>query len=109
LAGFNEQLKELDALGAKVVAASVDPVDKAKIVADEVAFPVGYGVTRETAEMLGSWWEERRAIIQPSEFIVEANGTVLTSSYSSGPLGRIDAADVVRWLKRLEAQKAGTS
>jgi peroxiredoxin len=98
LAGFNEQLKELDALGAKVVAASVDPVDKAKIVADEVAFPVGYGVTRETAEMLGSWWEERRAIIQPSEFIVEANGTVLTSSYSSGPRGPKQAPPVVRWL-----------
>jgi peroxiredoxin len=108
LVGFNEQLKELDALGAKVVAASVDPLEKAKIVADEVAFPVAYGVTRETAELLGSWWEERRAIIQPSEFILE-NTTVLTSSYSSGPLGRIDAADVVRWLKRLESQKVAAS
>ncbi len=38
--------------------------------------------------------EEWRDIVQPSEFIVGRDGRVVASSYSSGPLGRIDAPDV---------------
>ena len=96
MAGYAELKDELDAAGAKVVAASVDPIDKAKEVADEVNFPVGFGVSREIADTLGSWWEDRRQIIQPSEFIVGADGKVISASYSDGPLGRMDAADVVK-------------
>ena len=80
----------------KVVTASIDPIDKAQEVADEVNFPVGYGVTREIADKLGSWWEDRRQIIQPSEFIVGADSKIISVSYSDGPLGRMDAADVVK-------------
>lgn len=44
--------------GAKVVAASVDSIDKAREVASEVSFPIGYGVTRDIANTLGAWWED---------------------------------------------------
>lgn len=104
MVGFEKLRNELDGLGARIFAASVDPIDKAGEVAAEVSFPVGYGVTREVAERLGSWWEERRSIIQPSEFIIDAGGTILASSYSDGPLGRIDAADVVKFINFREAQ-----
>lgn len=105
MVGFEKAKQELDALGAKVVAASVDPIDKAREVASEVSFSVGYGVTRGIADKLGAWWEDRRSIIQPSEFIVGADGKVVASSYSDGPLGRIDAADVVRLIKFYESRK----
>ena len=98
-------MPELRALGAQVVAASVDPIDKANEVAAEVSFPVGYGVTRANADALGAWWEDRRSIIQPSEFIVDPEGTVLGSSYSDGPLGRIDGADAIRWINFRESRK----
>jgi len=104
LAGFAKLKTELEALGASVFAASVDPEEKAREVAAEVNFPIGYGVTRNTADTLGAWWEERRSIIQPSEFIIDASGKVLASSYSDGPLGRIDAADVVRFINFRENQ-----
>jgi len=104
LVGFEKLKGELDALGAKVFAASVDPIDKAREVAAEVSFPVGYGVTREIADKLGSWWEDRRSIIQPSEFVLGADGKVLASSYSDGPIGRIDAADVIKMINFREAQ-----
>ena len=91
-------------MGAKVVVASVDPLDKAKEVAAEVSYPVAYGVTRETGERIGAWWEERRGIVQPAEFLLGANGKVMASSYSSGPIGRIDAADVVKLINFYEAQ-----
>ena len=105
MAGFEKLKAELAAAGTSVVAASVDPLDKAQIVAAEVSFPVAYGVTRAQADSMGSWWEERRSIVQPSEFIIGAAGNVLTSSYSSGPIGRIEAADVIRMINFIESQK----
>lgn len=105
MVGFEKQKQELDRLGAKVVAASVDPVDKALLVANEVSFPVGYGATREMGDKLGAWWEARRAIIQPAEFIVGADGKVVVSSYSAGPLGRIEATDVVKLIQFYDSRK----
>lgn len=105
MAGFEKHKAELAALNVDVVCASVDTLDNAKIVANEVSFPVGYGLLRETGDRLGSWWEERRAFIQPSEFVLSREGRVLASSYSAGPLGRMDAGDVVRWVTRLESIK----
>lgn len=106
MAGFEKIKPELDALGVKVVAASVDPLDKAKEVAAELSFPVGYGVTRAMADQLGAWWEERRSIIQPSEFLVAADGKVRSATYSSGPIGRVEASDVVKLVNFYDKQAA---
>ena len=105
MAGFNAVKGELDALGAKVVAASVDPIEKARDVAAEVSFPIGYGVTRDIANTLGAWWEDRRSIIQPSEFMVGMDSKIIVSSYSDGPLGRIEGADVVKLIRFYESRK----
>ena len=104
MAGFEKQYAELQALGAKVVAASTDPLDKAKEVAAPLPFPVAYGVTREQADQIGAWWEERRGIVQPSEFIVDAQGKIRSSTYSSGPIGRVDASDVVKLINFYDKQ-----
>lgn len=106
MAGFEKLRPELDALGVKVLAASTDPLDKAKEVAAELSFPVAYGVTRAQADRIGAWWEDRRAIIQPSEFVLAADGTVRSSTYSSGPIGRIEAADVVKLVNFYDKQSA---
>jgi peroxiredoxin len=105
LVGFENIKKELDAMGAQVVAASIDPIDKAQEVANDVSFPVAHGVTKANADAIGAWWEDRRQIIQPSEFILNAEGKVVVSSYSDGPLGRIDAADVVKLINFYESRK----
>ena len=104
MVGFAELKDEFDKLGVQVFAASVDPVDKAQEVADEVNFPVGHSVSRDIANALGSYWEDRRQIIQPSEFIVGADGNVAACSYSDGPLGRIDAADVLKMVNFYDSQ-----
>ena len=106
MAGFEKLRPELDALGIKVLAASTDPLEKAREVAADLSFPVAYGVTREQADRLGAWWEDRRAIIQPSEFLLNADGTVRSATYSSGPIGRIDAADVVKLVTFYDKQAA---
>lgn len=103
--GYSAHKEELDKLGVKVVAASVDDIEKAKEIADKNNFPIGYGVTKDIADTLGSWWEERRQIIQPSEFVLNAEGKVMASSYSDGPLGRIDAGDVIKLINFVESMK----
>ena len=95
MVGYEGQSEALANLNASVIAASVDTGENAATVAAEVSFPVAQGVTREMADALGSWWEERRQIIQPSEFILDREGKVLTSTYSSGPVGRIAAEAAV--------------
>ena len=105
MAGFADLNAELDKLGAKVVAASVDEPEKAGEVAEEVPFPVGHSVGRATADALGSFWEDRRGLIQPSEFILDGENRVVASSYSDGPLGRMDGADVVKLINFYDSRK----
>ena len=54
---------------------------------------------------MGSWWEDRRGLIQPSEFILDGQGKVIMSSYSSGPLARTEAKDVIKMVDFLESNK----
>jgi hypothetical protein len=58
------------------------------------------------ADQVGSWWEDRRQIIQPSEFILGADGKIMHASYSSGPLARTDPMEVIRLINFYEAQQA---
>jgi peroxiredoxin len=105
LAGFNSLQAELKALDIGVFAASVDPIDKAREVANEVYFPIGYSLTREQSGMVGGWHMSQRDAVQPSEFLLDAGGKVVASSYSAGPIGRIDAGDVVKLVKLYDSRR----
>jgi len=105
LGGFSEQLEAFEKSGAKVIAATAEPLEKAREVADKISFPVAYGVTRAQADLLGSWWEDRRQLIQPSNFVLNGSGKVLSATYSTGPIGRLEAADAIRFIEFQEKQK----
>lgn len=105
MAGFADRHADLEKAGIRIAAASVDAPDKAGEVADEVPFPVGHSVGRQTAEALGSFWEDRRGLIQPSEFILDGGNKVVASSYSDGPLGRFDASDVLKLIAFYDSRK----
>ena len=85
---------------------SVDDEEKAAGLAADLSYPVAYGMTRADGDAMGSWWEDRRSIIQPSEFVLGADGKVMSATYSSGPIGRLAATDVVAYLKFQESKKA---
>ena len=109
MAAFEEKKQELAELGVSVFAASVDSEEKTREVADSgVGFPLGYGVTRELADRIGAWWDERRGFIQPSEFVIDQKGMVLHSTYSASPIGRTDPGDVVSLLGFLAARRKST-
>ena len=103
LAGYEAQIDALTALGATVVAASVDTGEDASKIAESLSYPVAEGVTRAIVDQLESWWEERRSIIQPSEFIMDADGTIKTSIYSSGSVGRIATEAAAKMLTFYES------
>ena len=104
MVGYETQRETLEALGAKVVAASVDGPDDAREVAEDVGFPVGANVTRDMANSIGAWWDEDGGFMQPSEFILDAEGRVRTSTYSSGPIGRIEPEAAVEMISFWESR-----
>lgn len=106
MVGFENEKEGLEKLGARVIAVSVDDAEKAGEVAADVSFPVAHSATQADGDKIGAWWgEQRGGIIQPTEIIVGADGKVVASSYSAGPLGRMDAADVVKLLNFYESRK----
>jgi hypothetical protein len=67
---------------------------------------VAYGVTRQQADALGAWWDDRRDFIQPTEFMLTRKGKVMFSTYSNAPVGRMDPAETLTLIKFLNAQRA---
>lgn len=101
-------MDELKALKIDVVGLSVDPLDKAREVVEQsgLSFPIAYGLkVPEDAERIGAWWEERRKIIQPSEFLLDAAHRVASATYSTGPVGRLKAEDVITLVRFLNSRK----
>ena len=97
---------ELESLNIRVVVAgSVDSAWHAQEIADGVSFPIAQGASREQGETVGAFWEDDRKFIQPAEFILAKDGTVRGSSYSAGPLGRLDAADAIKLVTFWESKK----
>ena len=87
-------------------AATNDSEEDTAPVAAELGYPVAHGVDRETADRIGAWWEERRGHIQPSEFVLTRSGRVLSSTYSSSPIGRMDPEEALFLLKILASRNA---
>ena len=83
----------------------MDSQEKTQEVAEPLNFPVAYGVTREIGNALGSWWDERRNFIQPSEFVLNRQGKVMFSTYSNSPVGRMDPAETLTLIKYLNSLK----
>ena len=92
-------------MDASVFAASVDDEDKAAEVAADLAYPLGFGMSKSDADAMGAWWEDRRGIIQATEFVLNAEGKVMVSTYCSGPVGRMAAEDAVRFVAFQEKQR----
>jgi peroxiredoxin len=95
-----------------VLALSVDPVDKAKETVEKLhlTFPVAYELeVPRDADKIGAFWDERRKIIQPANFVLDSNKKVVDASYSIGPIGRIVAADALSHIQFFKKRKTQQS
>jgi peroxiredoxin len=108
LAAFERAKDKFREESIMVVAASTDPRDKAAetVAEHSLTFPVGYGLPlKETAGLLGAFYEERRGILHATGFVVKPDGTIAVAQYSSGPIGRMVWQDVLALIQFLKKPK----
>ena len=98
MAAFERAQDKLRDEGISVVAASTDPLEKAKETVSEnsLTLPVGYGLPlTETAGTFGAFYEEGRGVLQATGFVTKPDRTIAVAQYSSGPIGRLVWQDVL--------------
>ncbi len=79
------------------MALSVDKEEDARTLVErhKVGFPVVYGLdVRKEAEKIGAYFDSENGYFQPANFILR-NGRMFNATYSSGPLGRLQAQHVL--------------
>jgi peroxiredoxin len=109
LADYQARIEEFKRENVDVLALSVDPLDKAKEMAERTgaSFPIGYGLkVPEDADKVGAYWEERRKIIHATNFIIDADKKVTQACFATGPIGRIVAEDALRSIQGAKRRKA---
>ncbi len=108
MADYQSNIGRFEAVGAAVVALSVDSWDDARRTVEEhgLTFPVLYGLdVKRTVASLGCYANERAdpPHLHATSFVLRPNGKVALALYSSGALGRLsveDAATLVEGLSR---------
>jgi peroxiredoxin len=107
LAGFQRASEKLAATGIKVVALSVDDeaATAATVEKHKLTFPVGHSADADkVAALTGAYTNETPHYLQATGFLLAPDGTILNAVYSSGPLGRILADDVVGMVAYIKSQ-----
>lgn len=102
LMDFQRNLEQLHEIGAEVVALSVDPVEKAQETVEKhnLTFPVLYGLdAHEMAQKIGANINENPLFLQATGFVLQPDGKIALSVYSSGAIGRLVATDTANFIK----------
>jgi peroxiredoxin len=107
LAGYERASSKLAEAGIKVVALSVD--DEATTVGTiqkhKLTFPVGHSANAdEVAAITGAYTNETPRYLQTTGFLLDPDGKIVNAVYSSGPIGRLAAEDVVGVVNYLKSK-----
>ena len=107
LAGFQRASEKLAEAGAKVVALSVD--DEATTIGTiekfKLSFPVGHSADAEKiSSITGAYTNESPRYLQTTDFLLDPHGKILNAVYSSGPIGRFVAEDVIGMVTYLKSK-----
>jgi peroxiredoxin len=102
----NERLAEV---GAQVVAVSVDDEQTTRALIEKhgLQFPVAHGADADTvAAAVGAFVNDEPRYIQSTGFILDPDGRVVVSVYSSGAIGRLVPDDVIGMITYLRNHAA---
>src|SRR5262249_40265406 len=106
LRAFQRAQDRLTAAGVKVVAFSVDDeaTNQQLISKLGLTFPVGHAAdARRIAELTGAFVNRDPEYLQSTGFVLDPEGAVLLSVYSSGAIGRLVPEDVLGLVDYLRA------
>ncbi len=109
MAAFQRALDRFREERIAVLAASTDPLDKAKetVAEHSLTFPVGYGLPlKETARALGAFYDPQRGVLHATGFVVKPDRTIAVAQYSSGPIGRLVWQDILGLVQFYKKQAA---
>jgi peroxiredoxin len=109
LRAFQRAADSLAALGAKLVALSVDDeaTTKELIARHGLTFPLGHSAdAKAIAAATGAFVDPDGGFLQSTGFILDPNGKVVISVYSSGAIGRLVPDDVAGMLRYLSEHAA---
>lgn len=107
LAGFQRASEKLAEAGVKVVALSVDneATTRSTIEKFKLSFPVGHSADADkVASITGAYTNESPRYLQATGFLLAPEGKILNAVYSSGPLGRLVAEDVIGMVAYLKSK-----
>jgi peroxiredoxin len=107
LAGFQRASETLAATGIKVVALSVDgeAATAGTVEKHKLSFPVGHSAeVDKVAAITGAYTNEAPRYLQATGFLLAPEGKILNAVYSSGPLGRLVAEDVIGMVAYLKSK-----
>src|SRR5262249_56726170 len=105
LRAFQRNAEKLDALDVKVVSLSVDdePTARELIAKHGLTFPVGHSADAAAIhEATGAFVNADPRHLQSTGFVLDPDGNVIVSVYSSGAIGRLvpeDVAGLVNYVK----------
>lgn len=107
LAGFQRASEKLAEAGIKVVALSVDDeaTTKGTIEKHKLSFPVGHSANvDQVADVTGAYINKTPHYLQTTGFLLNPDGKVANAVYSSGPIGRLVAEDVIGMVTYLKSK-----
>jgi len=107
LAGFERAGEKLAEAGIKVVALSVDDevTTRATIEKRRLSFPVGHSAdVEQVAAVTGAYTNQSPRYLQTTGFLLTPDGKVANAVYSSGPIGRLVAEDVIGMVTYLKSK-----
>lgn len=102
LHAFQRARDRLAEVGASVVSLSVDDRETARGLVSKLGleFPVGHSAdARALADSTGAFVNDDPLYVQATGFVLDPDGRVLTSTYSSGAIGRLTADDVIGFIR----------
>jgi peroxiredoxin len=104
LRAFQRASESLAEVGATVVALSVDDETTTQelIAKHGLTFPVGHSANAHAvAQATGAFVNDAPTYLQSTGFVLDPNGRVVVSVYSSGAIGRLVPEDVVGLIRYL--------
>ena len=108
MADFQSLRREFDTEEIKIITASVDTLDKTEEYVAKVGFtyPVAYGLNAEEVSALtGAYFEKDKRFLHATGFLVRPDNTIEVAVYSTGPIGRFKAQDVLNLVKYYKSLK----
>jgi peroxiredoxin len=98
LRAFQRALPKFEEAGIKIVSLSVDdePTARAMIDDNKLTFPIAYGADApKIAALTGAFVNAQPLHLQSTGFVLDPDGKVAISVYSSGAIGRLVPDDVL--------------